>query len=65
MIKTGTIGDDRLKSFTDIDTLIGGLGNDIYFVDQAEDEVVEAPGGGTDTVYASASYQLGAGEEIE
>ena len=65
MIKTGTNGDDRLKSFTDIDTLIGGLGNDIYFVDQAEDQVVEAPGGGTDTVYASASYQLGAGEEIE
>lgn len=65
MIKTGTNGDDRLRSFSDIDTLIGGFGNDTYFVNQAGDQVVELPGGGTDTVYASVSYTLGAGEEIE
>ena len=65
MIKTGTTGVDRLKSLSDIDTLIGGLGNDFYFVDEAADQVIEAPGGGIDTVYASASYALAAGEEIE
>jgi Ca2+-binding RTX toxin-like protein len=37
MIKAGTSGDDRLKSLSEIDTLIGGLGNDISFVDQAAD----------------------------
>ncbi len=65
MIKSGTNGNDRLTSFNGLDTLIGGLGDDTYFVDQAGDQVVELPGGGTDTVYARSSYQLAAGEEIE
>ena len=36
-------------------------GNDVYCVDDAGDVVVEAAGEGSDTVFASASYTLGAG----
>ena len=43
----------------------GGSGNDIYVVDNGSDLVKEAAGGGTDTVYASVNYTLGAGQEIE
>lgn len=45
--------------------LEGGLGNDRYFVDQAGDQVVEAAGGGFDTVFARANYTLGAGQQVE
>jgi len=47
------------------DTLIGGGGDDRYYVDSAADQVVEAAGGGADTVYAAVNYKLGAGQEIE
>ena len=43
--------------------MIGGLGNDIYFVDTGLDIVIEAAGGGTDTVNASLSHDLEA--EVE
>jgi Ca2+-binding RTX toxin-like protein len=38
--------------------LIGGLGKDIYTVDNLEDVVVEAPGEGIDQVKASTSHAL-------
>jgi len=41
----------------------GGQGNDAYFVDNPGDLVTEQPGEGTDTVYASAHYRLGANVE--
>src|SRR5262249_37611238 len=40
------------------DTMRGELGNDFYYVD-AGDAVIEAPGEGTDTVYAGFDYTLG------
>jgi len=44
--------------------MTGGLGNDTFYVDSANDVVIEAVGGGTDTVKATASnYTLAANVE--
>jgi Ca2+-binding RTX toxin-like protein len=45
------------------DTLIGGLGNDAYFVDSSFDVIAENASAGTDAVYASAIYALSANVE--
>jgi Ca2+-binding RTX toxin-like protein len=37
----------------------GGNGNDIYYVDDREDVVLEAPGQGVDTVYSTVTRTLG------
>jgi Ca2+-binding RTX toxin-like protein len=49
------------------DTLIGGTTRDTYYVDDMSDIVIDAPNGGfsRDTVFASSSYTLSAGSEIE
>ncbi len=48
--------------------MIGGTGNDTYFVDNTGDVVRENTGEGTDIVFSSVSYNLGtaamAGSEI-
>ncbi len=40
------------------DTMMGLAGNDIFIVAQVDDEVLESPGDGTDTVRSSINYTL-------
>ena len=65
----GGLGDDVLNGGDDADTLdggagidvmIGGAGDDIYYVDNERDAVMEADGGGFDTVYSSVDVNFGA-----
>ena len=62
---SGNSGANTINGGAGLDTMAGGLGNDKYYVDNAGDVVIEATGGGADRVYASVSYQLAAGSEIE
>jgi Ca2+-binding RTX toxin-like protein len=61
---SGSGGNDVLYGDAGADSLSGGAGNDTYYVD-ALDTVVEAVGGGRDVVYATASFTLTAGQEVE
>ena len=47
------------------DVMVGYAGSDTYIVNDVRDGIVEAAGQGTDTVFASVSYQLTAGAAIE
>ena len=54
----GMAGNDVIDGGTGADKMVGGTGNDTYYVDHAGDQVIEAVGEGTDTVYASLNYTL-------
>jgi Ca2+-binding RTX toxin-like protein len=53
----GGDGDDLLDGEEGVDTLTGGAGDDTY-VTNGVDVIIEAAGGGSDTVRASVSFQL-------
>ena len=56
----------HLRGTAGNDALTGGIGNDSYFVENAGDAITETAGQGTlDRVYASVSYVLAAGDDIE
>lgn len=59
----GNAGNNIIDGKTGADTMTGFGGNDVYFVDNASDSIVDSAG--TDTVKASISYTLGAGVAIE
>ena len=54
----GGAGDDYLDGGSGIDRMVGGAGNDTYLVDDLRDQVVEAAGGGTDTVLTTLGAYL-------
>ena len=71
---TGGIGNDIINGLADddfidggqgTDTMSGGAGNDTYIVDNAGDVVIEQADGGSDIIYSSVSYALGAGSQVE
>jgi Ca2+-binding RTX toxin-like protein len=62
-ILIGGPGDDQLDGGKGRDTMIGAQGNDTYYVDRKRDVVIEEPNAGTDQVFASSSYVLGANVE--
>ncbi len=59
----GNSSDNILDGVTGADTMIGGQGNDIYYVDNVSDVVTELASEGTDIAQSSISYQLGSNME--
>jgi Ca2+-binding RTX toxin-like protein len=47
------------------DLLIGGIGNDRYYVDSSFDRIQELSGEGSDIVYSTGSYRLAGGVAVE
>lgn len=59
----GTVSNDVIDGLGGADTMAGGLGNDVYVVDNVGDIVIESAGAGIDTVQANISYLLTANVE--
>jgi len=60
---SGLGGDDTLDGGIGADRMLGGAGNDEYYVDNLKDVVLEQAGEGTDLVYSTVSFRLGANVE--
>ncbi len=59
----GNGGNDTLDGGAGADTLNGGSGDDLYLVGDAGDDVLEMPGDGLDTVFATIDHTLDANVE--
>src|SRR5262245_66468582 len=63
LIGTGSEGPETLISSFGANTLVGLGGDDVYYVHDAGDVVIEAPNGGYDTLAARVDYTLPANVE--
>jgi predicted extracellular nuclease/2',3'-cyclic-nucleotide 2'-phosphodiesterase (5'-nucleotidase family) len=59
----GNAGSNVLDGDAGADSMQGGAGDDAYFVDNPGDVVIENANEGSDTVYVSIDYRLGANVE--
>ncbi|WP_199311498.1 FG-GAP-like repeat-containing protein [Anabaena subtropica] len=57
-ILNGGDGNDVLIGGGGTNTMTGGAGNDRYYIDNANDVIIEALNGGTDEVFSTVSYTL-------
>jgi Ca2+-binding RTX toxin-like protein len=60
---TGNDGDNVLDGKKGADWMAGGIGNDVYYIDNVGDVVVEEAGAGIDTVHSI--YSLFLGDNVE
>ncbi|HTU12203.1 MAG TPA: calcium-binding protein [Allosphingosinicella sp.] len=61
----GNDGNDTIRGGAGIDRMDGGFGDDLYYVDEAADLVLDYAFGGNDRVIASVSYALATGISVE
>ena len=61
----GNDGANILNGGAGADTMVGRLGNEFYYVDNAGDRAIENAGEGADRIFASVSYTLAAGQSVE
>ncbi|NJO35899.1 MAG: calcium-binding protein, partial [Rhodospirillales bacterium] len=61
----GNAASNQLNGGSGADTMWGYGGDDTYYVDNSGDRVIEADGGGNDTVITNTTFQLQAGSEVE
>jgi Ca2+-binding RTX toxin-like protein len=61
---SGGGGSDIMNGGVGADRMAGGTGDDVYYVHDAGDQVVELAGQGRDSVFTSVSFALG-GNEVE
>ena len=59
----GNNGNNVLDGQGGVDLMLGGVGNDTYYVNDPSDSCVEQPNQGSDSVFASSNYGLGANIE--